>query len=124
MGFWELFSTFRYTHMSNLTLEKIKSPYIINYLTLCVKAESVYKTLNEKKYKLSDPELSQTNEIVPMSSAVNANDLVIYELDERDGSIKKLPDYKGLPSDENKLNFNLEDSNELFAQLLEIQQGI
>ena len=90
----------------NELLMTTHSPYIINYLTLCVKAESVYKTLNEKKYKLSDPELSQTNEIVPMSSAVNANDLVIYELDERDGSIKKLPDYKGLPSDENKLNFN------------------
>jgi hypothetical protein len=100
------------------------SPYIINYLTLCVKAESIYKTLKEKKFKLSDPELAQTNKIVPMSSIVKGNDLVIYELDERDGSIKKLPDYNGLPSDENKLNFNLEDSNELFAQLLEIQQGI
>jgi len=59
-----------------------------------------------------------------MSSTINSNDLVIYELDEHNGSIKKLADYKGLPSDENKLNFNLEDSNELFAQLLEIQQGI
>ena len=99
------------------------SPYIINYLTLCVKAESVYKTLSEKKFKLSDPEFSQTNGIVPMSSTVNANDLVIYELDELEGSIKKLPDYKGLPSDENTLNCNLEDSNELFAQLQEIEKG-
>ncbi|MBC7383279.1 MAG: hypothetical protein H7296_09870 [Bacteroidia bacterium] len=57
-------------------------------------------------------------------STVKANELVIYELDEREGPIKKLPDYKGLPSDENKLNDYLEDSNELFAQLLEIQQGI
>jgi hypothetical protein len=100
------------------------SPYIINYLTLCIKADSVYKSLNEKKYKLSDPEFSHINEIVPMSSIIKANELVIYELDEREGSIKKLPDYNGLPSDENKLNYNLEDSNELFAQLLEIQQGI
>lgn len=100
------------------------SPYIINYLTLCVKAESIFKTLKQKKYKLSDPEFAQTNAVVPMSSIVNANDLVIYELDELQGSIKKLPNYNGLPSDENKLNYNLEDSNELFAQLLEIQQGL
>ena len=100
------------------------SPYIINYLTLCVKAESVFKKLNEKKYKPNDLKLAQTNAVVPMSSIVNANDLVIYELDELHGSIKKLPNYNGLPSDENKLNYNLEDSNELFAQLLEIQQGL
>jgi len=100
------------------------SPYIINYLTLCVKANSIYKTLKEKKYKLNDPEFSNANDIVPMSSTVNADDLVIYELDEGEGIIKKLPDYKGLPSDENKLNDNLEDSNELFAQLLEIQQAL
>jgi hypothetical protein len=99
------------------------SPYIINYLTLCVKAESVYNTLKNSNTRLNDPEYSQTNEIVPMSSVVKANELVIYELDERDGTIKKLPDYKGLPSDENKLNYNLEDSNELFAKLQEIEKG-
>ena len=99
------------------------SPYIINYLTLCVKAESVYKTLTVKKFKLSDPEFSETNEIVPMSSTVNANNLAIYECNEIDGSITKLTDYKGLPSDENKLNDGLEDSNELFAQLQEIEKG-
>jgi len=99
------------------------SPYIINYLTLCVKAENVYKTLMEKNFKLSDPEMSETNKIVPMSSTIDANNLVIYELNELDGSIKMLPDYRGLPSDENKLNNNLEDSNELFAQLQEIEKG-
>ena len=100
------------------------SPYIINYLTLCVKAESIFKILMYKKYKLSDSKSIQTNEIVPMASIIKANHLVIYELDEQDGSIKKLPSYNGLPSDENKLNYDLEDSNELFAQLLEIQQGL
>jgi predicted ATPase len=109
---------------NNKLIMTTHSPYLINYLTLCVKAESVYKTLKEKGYKLSDPQLTETNDIVPMSSTVKSNDLVIYELDEKDGCIRLLPDYKGLPSDENKLNDNLEDSNELFAQLLEIQQGL
>lgn len=99
------------------------SPYLINYLTLAVKAESIYLALKDK-YRQDDLDFSHINEIVPMASTVRANELIIYELDERDGSIKKLPEYNGLPSDANKLNYNLEDSNELFAQLLEIQQGI
>ena len=117
-------SLLAFNNGNNMLVMTTHSPYLINYLTLCVKAESIYKILREKKYELSDPVYSQTNEIVPDSSAVNANDLAIYELDEPTGSIKRLPDYKGLPSDENKLNYNLEDSNELFAKLLEIQQGI
>lgn len=100
------------------------SPYIINYLTLCIKAESVYKTLKDKKIKLSDPEFSQTNEIVPMSSTVKANELVIYELDERDGSIKKLGNYEGIPADKNYLNQSLSESNHLFDSLLEIEEEL
>ncbi len=99
------------------------SPYLINYLTLAVKADSVYKTLKDKKYKLSDPEMIQTNNIVPISSTVKGNELAIYELNEIDGTIIKLDSYKGLPSDENFLNSSLEDSNELFAQLQEIEKG-
>ena len=93
------------------------SPYLINYLTLCVKADMVKSNLNsdESKRKLA--------EIVPLQSTVNSDDLIIYELDETNGTIKKLDDYKGLPSDENYLNDSLEDTNELFAQIQEIEKG-
>ena len=70
---------------------------------------------NNKNFALS--------QIVPLQSTVHADDLVIYELDEKDGTIKKLDDYKGLPSDENELNSELEETNELFAQLQEIEKG-
>jgi len=108
----------------NELLMTTHSPYIINYLTLCIKAESIYKTLTDKKFKLSDPEFSQTNEIVPMSSTVKANDLVIYEFDEGDGSIKKLGNYEGIPSDINYLNQSLAESNRLFDLLLEIEEEL
>jgi predicted ATPase len=107
----------------NVLVMTTHSPYVINYLTLCIKAESVYKKLGENQFQPGNPEYAKTNEIVPFTSTVNSNEFVIYELDENDGSIIKLPDYKGLPSDENKLNINLEDSNELFAQLQEIEKG-
>jgi predicted ATPase len=93
------------------------SPYLINYLTLCVKAEMVKSNMN------SDDSLNKIAEIVPLESIVKADDLVIYELNEMLGTIKKLEDYKGLPSDDNELNSELEDSNELFAQLQEIEKG-
>lgn len=94
------------------------SPYIINYLTLAVKADTI-------KEKIATVELkAELQEIVPYASTVNPNDLAIYELDESNGVIKLLQAYKGLPSDENKLNERLGESNELFAKLLEIQQRL
>ena len=93
------------------------SPYLINYLTLAVKAEMVKASINSEDAK------SKLNKIVPLLSTVKADDLVIYELDEINGTIKKLEDYKGLPSDDNDLNSELENSNELFAQLQEIEKG-
>jgi predicted ATPase len=94
------------------------SPYMINYLTLAVKASAL-------KSKLQDENLlKKLNEIVPIKSTIRPNDLAIYELYEEDGSIKQLETYNGLPSDENELNEQLGESNELFAQLLEIQQSL
>lgn len=95
------------------------SPYLINYLTLAVKANEVEQKINASSNLFED-----LYKIVPAKSTIKSEDLVIYELSEINGTIKKLPDYKGLPSDENYLNNGLEDSNELFAQLLEIQQGL
>lgn len=93
------------------------SPYLINYLTLAVKAEMVKSQLN------SDVAKSKLAKIVPLDSTLKAEDLVIYEMNEKNGTIRKLENYRGLPSDENYLNKSLEDSNELFAQIQEIEKG-
>ncbi len=94
------------------------SPYLINYLTLAVKAESLIdKSMNYKgkvDFKVA------ISKIVPFNSVFKAIDLVIYELDEN-GNIIILEDYKGLPSDENYLNQKMAEGNELFADLLEIE---
>ncbi len=98
------------------------SPYLINYLTLAVKAYSLIE--RSMAYKEKDDFKTALSKVVPFDSVVRPNDLAIYELNENDGTIKLLESYKGLPSDENYLNQGLAESNELFAQLLEIQQDI
>jgi hypothetical protein len=114
-----LFELIKYKNenLNNKLIMTTHSPYLINYLTLTVKAEMVKGKMN------SEGSLEKLGEIVPLESTVNSDDLVIYELNEMDGTIKKLEDYKGLPSDNNELNSKLEDSNELFAQLQEIEKG-
>ncbi len=100
------------------------SPYIVNYLTLAIKAhflknklygESVYKR-NSNKSKLS--------EIIPLSATVGSDNVAIYEMDEAKGLIRKLDTLNGIPSDNNYLNARLEETNELFAKLLKIQQSL
>lgn len=99
------------------------SPYIINYLTLCIKAGKVYQSLLKHGKKVYDNEPLETHKIVPKQSTIKSEDLAIYELNEIEGTIQKLSKYSGLPSDDNFLNNCLEDSNELFAQLQEIEKG-
>lgn len=100
------------------------SPYLINYLTLNVKAEQVFRSLVEKKYKLGDPEILDINKIVPLSSFIKSEDLAIYELDETDGSMKKLNTFEGIPSDKNFLNISLGNTNQLYDSLLEIEENL
>ncbi|NLJ82095.1 MAG: ATP-binding protein [Bacteroidales bacterium] len=110
-------SLLAFNNGNNKLIMTTHSPYLINYLTLAVKAETVKLNLKseESKKKLS--------EIVPLESTLKSENLIIYELNDLDGSIKKLDDYKGLPSDENFLNDDIENTNELFAQLQEIEKG-
>ena len=86
------------------------SPYLVNYVSLAVEAGKLKQgVIAEKGGRL--------NEIVP----INANDLAIYQLKEEDGTIKLLGSYEGIPSDENFLNDEIGRTNELFADLLDLQ---
>ncbi|WP_267402233.1 MULTISPECIES: AAA family ATPase [unclassified Chryseobacterium] len=101
----------------NILIMTTHSPYLINYLALAIEADKLkdkIRSNNELKTKLE--------RIVPLNSTLNGNDLVVYELDEKDGKIIRLKTYRGLPSDENYLNEELAESNELFSELLEIER--
>jgi predicted ATPase len=94
------------------------SPYLIGYLTLVVKAGML------KSLITTEEQAQKLDKIVPLCSIVNAGDLSIYEMDEKDGVVKQLDTLSGLPSDDNTLNNKFDESNELFAKLLELQQQL
>lgn len=114
-----LYSLLEYNNLNvgNKLIMTSHSPYLINYLTLAVKADSVKSKLKTKE------SIDKLNNIVPIKCTINPDDLIIYELNEEDGTILKLGDYKGLPSDDNYLNHRLGETNELFAQLQQIEKG-
>ena len=100
---------------SNKLIITTHSPYIIGYLSLAIKADELYQKAKKEEV------VNQINEIVPRKSAVSHQDVVIYELDENDGTIRELDNYKGIPSSKNYLNRELAEKNELYAQLLDIE---
>ncbi len=95
------------------------SPYIISYLTLAIKSYNVQEKITQSNKQ--DDLNKKLAQIIPLPSVIHGRQVIIYELTEN-GSINKLPTFDGLPSDNNFLNQQLADSNELFDQLLEIEE--
>lgn len=93
------------------------SPYIINFLSVAIQASYLRtKTQNSNL-------LTKISSIVPFNSTVDSKEVLIYQL-ENQGTIKKLVDVEGIPSDKNFLNKSLAEGNILFDSLLEIEQEL
>ena len=103
----------------NQLLLTIHSPYIINYLTLAAKGNAVLAKIN--KHKNAEALKQRLEKIVPITSCVSSDDLIVYALKEN-GTIEELATYDGLPSDNNYLNEHLADTNQLFDELLDIEE--
>ena len=94
------------------------SPYLVNYVTLVVKAAMIEPQIPADAVELK----GSLYGIVPAESITNASDLAIYEL--RDGEARLLENYDGIPSDSNYLNQQMAETNYLFDQLLDIEEQI
>ena len=86
------------------------SPYLVNYVSVSVEAGKLKQGVIAEKG-------GQLSKIVP----INADDLAIYQLKEEDGTIQLLDSYEGIPSDENMLNLQIDETNNLFADLLDLK---
>lgn len=88
------------------------SPYMLSFLTLTAKADNLLKR--------GVPE-DKIEPIVPVKAAVSGKKISVYETFE-DGSIRKLEPYDEFPSDDNLLNKAMAQGNEVFAQLIDLEQ--
>lgn len=111
-------SLLTFNNGNNMLIMTTHSPYLINYVSIAVKA-------HELKQRITTKELQQKlNKIVPINATINPKDLVIYELNETNGTINKLNTFEGIPSDKNFLNISLAEGNQLFDSLLEIEEDL
>lgn len=101
----------------NRLLLTTHSPYVVDYLTLAIKARQVADRTN------GDTDLTaKIYDIVPQKSMVHADDWVVYQVGT--GTVHELGQYDGIPSDENFLNVKLGDTNTDFDRLLEIEEEL
>ena len=72
--------------------------------------------------QIKDSDLAnQLNDIVPQQSAIDISLLNIYELN-ADGTSNVLKQVNSIPSDDNLLNNFLGDTNDLYNDLLDIEE--
>lgn len=107
---YDLFALYKDTPWNQLIITT-HSPYLLDYTTLSVKAASIKPKNEEQARRLAA--------IVPENSQVSGSEICVYQI--QDGRITPLQKYQDMPSDDNMLNQELGDTNELFAQLLEIE---
>jgi len=119
-----LFSLLEFNNLTdgNKLIMTTHSPYIINYLSLAI--QGAYLTQKIQNSSNSTMLTERLNSIVPVDSVVPITDTIIYQLDETIGTITKLPDPEGIPSDKNYLNQSIAEGNKLFDSLLEIEEEL
>ena len=100
---------------TNKLLLTTHSPYLINYITLATKAFTIWQQIKSSNLA------NLLNDIVPQQSAIDISLLNIYELN-ADGTSNVLKQVNYIPSDDNLLNNFLGDTNDLYNDLLDIEE--
>lgn len=90
------------------------SPYIINYLSLAIKAAAIQNLIDNKSVK-------ELESIVPEKSRIPGDNVAVY-ITSQEGRIEQLSSYEGMPSDDNALNEKLNECNERFERLLDLEE--
>jgi predicted ATP-binding protein involved in virulence len=110
------------TEPRNKIIITTHSPYLINFLSI-----AVYGEVLSQKIKLSaQKELlgKELSEIIPQGALTSGKDVSIYQINDMDGIVSKLPMPNGIPSDDNLLNNLIGQGNNEFDKLLEIEEKL
>jgi predicted ATPase len=98
------------------------SPYIVIFLSIAIQAGYLKNKIIEAGKQ--DALLPKIQQVISEKSLVSSDAVVVYQLDELNGHIKKLSAPEGIPTDKNYLNEMLREGNKLFDILLEIEEEI
>jgi predicted ATPase len=113
---------FNNINSDNKLIMTTHSPFIINFLSIAIQGEYLKRKIDTSlKANQLIPKL---NKIISEKALVSSDVVVIYQLNEVDGSIEKLSAPEGIPSDKNYLNNYLREGNQLFDSLLEIEEEL
>lgn len=122
---WQLLNqlfAFNNLNQGNKLIMTTHSPYLINYISIAIQADFLRRKIS------GHPKAAQffdkMEQIFPNESAIASEDAVIYQLEEGSGTIQRLPNPEGIPTDRNFLNESLRHGNEMFDALLEIEQEL
>lgn len=98
------------------------SPYNIIFISIAIQAEYLKNKIVEAgKQETLLPKIQQ---VISEKSLVSSDAVIVYQLDELNGNIKKLSAPEGIPTDKNYLNEMLREGNKLFDILLEIEEEV
>jgi predicted ATPase len=113
---------FNNVNVGNRLIMTTHSPYMINHLSIAIQGGHLKNKIDGSDK--SEALLKKLNRAIPAESVIIASDVAIYQMNETNGSISKLPDFEGIPSDHNFLNESLAEGNQLFDSLLEIEEEL
>ncbi|RZB30368.1 MAG: hypothetical protein SRB1_02648 [Desulfobacteraceae bacterium Eth-SRB1] len=122
---WQMLQSlleFNNINSGNKLIMSTHSPFIINFLSIAIQGEYLKSQIDTSLR--SNQLIPKLNKIISEKALVPSSVVVVYQLDEADGSIEKLSMPEGIPSDNNYLNYNLRECNQLFDSLLEIEEEI
>ena len=110
------------TEPGNRVILTTHSPYLINFLSVAIYGAALSKKIDSSNKKESLK--NKLFKVVPQGALTSVDDVSIYQLSETDGSMKKLSSAEGIPSDNNLLNNLIQQGNEEFDKLLEIEEQL
>jgi predicted ATPase len=122
---WQILQSlleFNNMNVGNKLIMTTHSPYIVNFLSIAIQGRQLKDKIS--KSSKSQGLFEKLSKIIPDKSLVSPDEAIIYELNEKDGSMKKLPAPFGIPSDKNYLNNALKEGNLMFDSLLEIEEEL
>ncbi len=122
---WEILKKlleFNNSNVENKLIITTHSPYLVNFMSIAIQADYLKKKLFDLNNNSSL--IKKLNTIISSDSTLPFSDFVLYQLEEKNGTIIKLPNTEGIPSSKNFLNQSLHHGNDMFDKLLEIEQEL